>query len=451
MSDTDTDTTTTKTIQLGNRQQRFLAQSMILEEGGLPLLIRATGLAVSLAVLTFLVWASFSVLDEVAPATGEVVTQHPVQNVQHLEGGIIQQILVKEGEIVSQGDPLVRLDPAPIVPELKQYQARRQALALQIERQRAFLEDRAPGFAAAAPEYARLAADQSLLLEVQRSHMLSSAEVIRRQISQKEVQIKELTSQLEPLSRRRDLLDEEQSIQEKGLARGLVSQLSVLAIKREKIRATEEMTRIRGAIAQARSELEESKSRLLDGDEQRRHDAQKELSANLAEQAQVDEQIARLENRVSRLLIIAPVRGIIQEMGANTLKGVIPPGGLVAKIVPLGETLHAEIRVTTRDIGHVRVGQPVTIKVLTYDYARYGTIAGELQSISPDAFMDDKHQPYFKGLVRLSVSHLGARAGVNEVLPGMTVQADIHTGSKTLMAYLLKPIYASINEAFRER
>ncbi|MBF0214090.1 MAG: HlyD family type I secretion periplasmic adaptor subunit, partial [Magnetococcales bacterium] len=220
---------------------------------------------------------------------------------------------------------------------------------------------------------------------------------------------------------------------------------------RERMRAIEELTRIRGTIAQTRVEVQELQGRLHESDEQRRHEAQKELNTALAEQAQVDEQIARLENRVARLVITAPVRGVIQEMGTSTLKGVIPPGGLVAKIIPLGDTLDAEIRITTRDIGHVKVGQPVTIKVLTYDYARYGTIAGEMRSISPDAFMDDKQQPYFKGLVRLSAHHLGSRPGVNEILPGMTVQADIHTGSKTLMAYLLKPIYASINEAFRER
>ncbi|MBF0190332.1 MAG: HlyD family type I secretion periplasmic adaptor subunit [Magnetococcales bacterium] len=442
---------TPKTIQLGNRQQRFLAQSMILEEGGLPLLIRATGMAVSLAVVTFLVWASFSVLEEMAPASGEVVTQHPVHNVQHLEGGIVQQILVKEGSIVSQGDPLVRLDPAPILPELKQYQARRQALALMIERQRAFLEQRAPQFEQVAPESALLAKDQDNLLHSQRSHQASSEQVIRRQVAQKETQVKELTGQLDPLARRQKLLDEELEIQEKGLAKGLVSQLSVLATKREKIRTIEEMTRIRGTIAQTRIEVEELRSRLLETDEQRRHDAQKELNSALADQSQLDEQISRLKDRVTRLDITAPVRGVIQEMGPSTLKGVIPPGGLVAKIVPLGETLHAEIRITTRDIGHVKVGQPVTIKVTTYDYARYGTIAGELQSISADAFMDEKQQPYFKGLVQLSADHLGSRPGVNVILPGMTVQADIHTGSKTLMTYLLKPIYASVNEAFRER
>ncbi|MBF0417074.1 MAG: HlyD family type I secretion periplasmic adaptor subunit [Magnetococcales bacterium] len=440
-----------KTIPQGNRQQRFLAQSMILEEGGLPVLIRATGMAISLAVVTFLVWASFSVLEEMAPAPGEVMTHFPVQNVQHLEGGIIQQILVKEGSIVSQGDPLVRMDPAPIEPELKQYQARRQTLALLIERQRAFLEQRPPRFSQVAPEYAALAVDQENLLRSQRDYLASSEEVIRRQIAQRETQIRELQSQLDPLTRRKELLAEEQEIQEKGLAKGLVSQLSVLSTKREKMRVVEEIMRAQGTSTQTRVEIQELQSRLKESDEQRRHEAQKELNNALAEQAQVDEQIARLENRVARLVITAPVRGVIQEMGANTLKGVIPPGGLVAKIVPLDESLHAEIRITTRDIGHVKVGQAVTVKVLTYDYARYGTIPGVLQAVSPDAFMDEKKQPYFKGLVKLSKHYLGSHPGMNEILPGMTVQADIHTGSKTLMAYLLKPIYSSINEAFRER
>ncbi|NGZ06924.1 MAG: HlyD family type I secretion periplasmic adaptor subunit [Magnetococcales bacterium] len=440
-----------QTIQLGNRQQRFLAQSMILEEGGLPVLIRATGMAVSLAVVTFLVWASFSVLEEVAPATGEVVTQHAIQNIQHLEGGIVRQILVKEGQIVAANEPLIRLDAAPILPELKQLQARRHSLALLIERQRAFLEERAPNFDSPVPEYRMLAQDQSTLLDTQRAHQHSSEEVIRRQIAQKQVQIKEMNTQLTPLSHRLGLLNEELTIQEQGLAKGLVSQLAVLATKREKSRAVEEITRLRGSIAQTRAEVEELQERLKEGEEQRRHEARKELNNALAEQLQIDEQIVRLDNRIQRLEITTPVRGIIQELGVNTVQGVIPPGGVVARIVPVGETLDAEIRITTRDIGHIKVGQPVTIKVLTYDYARYGTIQGELRSISPDAFLDEKQQPYFKGLVRLATHYLGTRPGMNEILPGMTVQADIHTGSKTLMTYLLKPIYASINESFRER
>ncbi|MBF0164937.1 MAG: HlyD family type I secretion periplasmic adaptor subunit [Magnetococcales bacterium] len=440
-----------KNIPMGNRQQRFLAQSMILEEGGLPLVIRATGLSISMAVVVFLIWAAFSVLEEMAPAPGEVVTHNPVQNVQHLEGGIIQKILVKEGVIVDQGDPLILLDPAPIEPELKQYQARRQTLALLIERQRAFLEGRAPHFALVAPEYATLAGDQENLLNSQRDYQASSGEVILRQITQRETQIRELRGQLEPLERRKSLLEQEESIQERGLEKGLVSQLSVLSTKREKTRVIEEIKRNQGTIAQTRDDIQELRGRLKESEEQRRHEAQKELNNALSEQAQVDEQIARLENRVSRLVITAPVRGVIQEMGTSTLKGVIPPGGLVAKIIPLDGLLHADIRITTRDIGHVKVGQPVTVKVLTYDYARYGTISGELHAISPDAFMDEKKQPYFKGIVKLSKHYLGSRPGINEILPGMTVQADIHTGSKTLMAYLLKPIYSSINEAFRER
>lgn len=161
--------------------------------------------------------------------------------------------------------------------------------------------------------------------------------------------------------------------------------------------------------------------------------------------------MAKLEDRANRLEIRAPVRGIVKGLQAHTIGGVIAPGALVLEIVPMDEELVVEARVATTHVGHVEVGQPVTVKVLTYDFARYGGIPGRLRSVSASTFVAEDETPYYKAVIALDRNYVGGDPNRNLVLPGMTVQADIKTGRKTLLQYLLKPVYSSIDEAFQER
>jgi membrane fusion protein, adhesin transport system len=135
----------------------------------------------------------------------------------------------------------------------------------------------------------------------------------------------------------------------------------------------------------------------------------------------------------------------------HTVGGVIPPGAIITEIVPLDKELVVEAKIQPRDVGHVRIGQPVTVKVTTYDFSRYGGITGELKDVSASTFLDEQGEPYYKGIVELDRNYVGKDPMHNRVMPGMTVQADIKTGKKTLFSYLLKPVYSSVSTAFRER
>jgi len=175
------------------------------------------------------------------------------------------------------------------------------------------------------------------------------------------------------------------------------------------------------------------------------------MGAVTAELAQVREAVAKRDDRANRLEIRAPVRGIVKELQAHTIGGVIAPGALVLEVVPMDKELIVEARVATTDVGHIEIGQPVTVKVLTYNYARYGGIPGRLRSASASTFVAEDETPYYKAVVELDRNYVGGNPDRNLVLPGMTMQANIKTGRKTLLQYLLKPAYSSINEAFRER
>ena len=177
-----------------------------------------------------------------------------------------------------------------------------------------------------------------------------------------------------------------------------------------------------------------------------------ELDVVTAEIAQVRELIHRLEDRVTRLKIIAPVHGFVKDIKVRSEGGVIAPGGILMDIVPIDDELRIETRISTKDVGHVNLGQNVTIKVTSFDFARYGSVNGVLENISATTYIDEKDgTPYYKGIVKLDVPYVGSEPSENRILPGMTVQADILTGNKTLFQYLLKPIYVSLQQSFRER
>ena len=161
--------------------------------------------------------------------------------------------------------------------------------------------------------------------------------------------------------------------------------------------------------------------------------------------------IARLRDRVNRHNIKSPVRGVVKGLAVNTIGGVVPSGGVIAEIVPLEEDLIVEARLSPADIGHLDIGQLAAIKVQTFDFARFGSIQGTLENISATTFKDQDGSVYYKGIIKLNQSHVGSDPNSNLILPGMTVDVDVTTGDRTLLRYLLRPVYESLDRAFGER
>ena len=161
--------------------------------------------------------------------------------------------------------------------------------------------------------------------------------------------------------------------------------------------------------------------------------------------------MVKFGDRVDRLKVRAPAHGLVTGLTVNTINSVIEPGKVLMEIVPVDKKLIVESRVTTEDIGHVHVGQKATVKVGSYDPQRFGTITGQVDKISPSTFLDEEQKPYYKAVIELEKQYLGAIPNTFKLLPGMTVQADIRTGEKTVLDYLLKPIYRGFQNAFQER
>ena len=438
-------------FKIGSRQTRYLAQSVVLEEAGSSTLIRAGMVTVGLVIIAFVFWSYITEVDEVSISFGEVIPSSKIQTIQHLEGGIVSEILVTEGQIVEAGDVLVRLDPAAAYSERAQMQARRAGLLLKAERLRAFGTGREPDFSIVGKEYANLIDDQETIYNVQTGSQASRREVLVNQIEQTRTELDVLDEQENTLRKHLSIVQDELKMREKLYKQGLTSKVVYLDLKREANQSRGDVNKVVQERLKALEAHDEAKNRLTQDVAKDKEQALQEMGTVTSELAQVREAIAKLEDRVKRLEVSAPVRGIVKGLQATTIGGVLAPGATITEIVPLDKELIVETKITTKDVGHMRVGQPVTVKITSFDFARYGGITGELTSISATTFMNEKEEPYYKGEITLDRSYVGYDPESNRIMPGMTVQADVTTGKKTLLQYLLKPVYSSVNEAFRER
>ncbi len=443
--------TGTVLVKQSSRQIRHLAQAIQLEESGTAPLIRFTMLVTSIACLLFVLWAALTKVDEIAAADGQVIPSGSVVTVQHLEGGLIEKILVKEGELVDKGQPLVRLSAAAALSDLEQARAREAALLIKAERLRAFTEGRKPDFSTVGPGYERLIADNTAIYQTQVQAAQTERAVLESQVAQKRSDLDLLEQQRKTLEDQVEALSEELKMRENLVAQHLVTRVQYLDTKREQARMRGELSKTLGQTLTARDALGEAQDRLLDNTSTLHKQSMDDLSTVIGELAQVQESIGRLEDRVNRLEVVSPARGYVKGMAVHNVGAVIQPGGLVCDIVPVGRELKIDAKVSTRDIGHLRPGQRVKVKVGTYDYARYGAIMGTLERLSASSFLDEKGNPYFKATITLDKDYVGPVAGVYPVTPGMTVTADIITGEKTLLQYMLKPIYTQMTSSFHER
>lgn len=438
-------------VKMSSRQARHLAQAVVLEESGTSPLVRFTMLVSGMATLAFIIWSALTHIPEVAMAEGQVIPSGSVQTVQHLEGGIVQEILARDGQLVEAGEPLIRLNPAQALADLDQTRAREATLLIRAERLRAFAAGRQPDFRFVGNSYERLTADNLEIFNTQVQSRDSGRSVILSQIDQKRSDIRLLESQQKALKEQIDVLGEVVKMREELLDKGLVSRVLFLDNKRELARIQGELARIIGQAVTARESLAEAEGRLVDSQSTLTRQTMDELGTVVSELAQVQESLTRLEDRARRVEVISPVRGLVKGMAVKNAGTVIQPGGLVCEVVPVDTEMKVDAKVTTRDIGHLRVGQPVKVKVTTYDFARYGAVTGRLTTLSASSFLDEKGQPYFKAIVALDAGYVGDVPGKFAITPGMTVQAEIVTGDKTLLQYILKPIFTQFQQSFHER
>jgi HlyD family type I secretion membrane fusion protein len=416
-----------------------LSEALSLESSQVPPNLRRW-LAGGTAILagSILVSALIPVQNYVV-ASGELEPAGEIQKVQHLEGGVIRAVPVKEGQRVKRGDVLVQLDEGELGTRAEQTATRITNLTLE-QRQ------------------LRQALGQTAMNSTVPTPTKPSPDVIRAFKDAQDARTQEIARQIRLASqriatlqaKRREYLDEVALLKKQTQAYesldqvGAIPHTTVLEAER-RIQSTEtQLAELDGTIQEASITLAEMRAKL-------RLDVYEQLAKVTSEKAELQSVLRRESSEVERLQVRSPVDGIVKSFNVRVVGGVVAPGSVVAEVVPVGEQMMAFTRVAPKDIGKVALGQKVELKVQAYDYARFGTIPGRVESISAGTFQDEKTgEPYYKVRVQLDQLYAGKKKDQNLLVPGMTLTADILTDRTSLLWYLLSPIRRGFGDALRQ-
>ncbi|MEO5375870.1 MAG: HlyD family type I secretion periplasmic adaptor subunit [Alphaproteobacteria bacterium] len=409
-------------------------------------------LAIGAALLALLVWAGFATLERVASGQGRVIPSSQVQIMQSLEGGIVGEILAREGQMVHKGDPLLIIDDTQALSKYKEDRARYLGLLAMRTRLEAEVVGRTEvtfpeEVVAEAP---KLVATERDLLRAHVDSLASSIAVFTSQFQQRQQEVRELEARISQLERSRKLSAEEARIMEPLVEKGLASRLKLIQIKRQANEVDGTLASSRQAIIRARLAVEESQRKIGERQGEVRSSAQGKLSEVGNELAALSEALKSTRDRLRRTAMNAPVDGTIKQLYVNTVGGVIKPGQDVIAIVPREDSLLIEARLKPNDIAFIHPSQHAKVRISAYDYAVYGSLNATLEHISADSIIDEKGESYFK--VNLRTEGALTKAGeILPIIPGMTAEVDIIVGRRTVLDYLLKPIFRAQEKAMRER
>jgi len=397
-------------------------------------------------------WANQTELDEVTRGEGKVIPSSKIQIIQNLEGGILSEVLVSEGELVEKGDVLLRIDDTRfsstfLETKLKYWELLARASRLEAEAQGKELvlpeelETERPSLAAA---------ERSLYLTRQRE-LQSSIDVLEQQARQRQQEMAETQAKLNKLRTSYELSNEELKMSEPLVGVGVISEVEILRLKRTVNDLRGEMETTRLALPRIRSGLSEVRQKIEDAKVRFQSEAASQLSEVQAELGRTQTTITSAKDRVSRTQVRAPVRGKINRLMINTVGGVIQPGEDIVEIVPVDDSLLIEAHIRPSDIAFLRPGQNAMIKFTAYDFSIYGGLPATLERISADTITNEEDESFYLIYLRTEKNYIDSSKGPLEIIPGMTVTVDILTGKKSVLDYLLKPILKAKNEALRER
>lgn len=368
---------------------------------------------VLLVLAAFFSWAWWAELDEVTRAPGTVIASSRTQVVQTQDGGVLEALLVKEGDIVTPGQLLARIDRTRAEANYLEARAEVASLSATSARLRAELLDTDITFTPLLADYAEIRKSQQALLESSRQA---------------------LAEELRWLEQMQALAEEEMAMNEPLVESGDVSRSELLRLERQ-------VAELGSSISAARNE--------------RRQENQSRLSETVQQLESARQTLAQRSSVLAQTEIYSPMRGVVKDIAITTLGGVYRAGDEVMEIVPLEDNLLIEAKVTPRDIGFLSTGYPATIKIDAYDYTIYGDLSGELVFISADTITDEQSQdqaPYYRIRVRTDGRTFSAAPAQQlDIQPGMTATVEIKTGQRTVLEYLTKPVIKTLSESLGER
>lgn len=400
-------------------------------------------------VLLLVLWACFAHVEEVTRGDGKVIPSKQLQVVQSLDGGVVSEILVQEGQVVEAGQLLLKIDETRATSGVRESAAQGFALRARGARLRALAEGGAfQPPASSNPEERRIVDEERTLYETRRSELATMIAINQQQLQQRQQELSEMRARKASAERGLDLGQQELNKTRPLLATGAVSEVDILRLEREVSRSRGEIEQSTAQIARVQAAIGEAQRKIQETELTFRNDARKDMADVMGKLNALNEGAVALADKVDKSQVKSPVRGRVQRLLANTVGGVVQPGKDIVEVVPLDDQLILEAKVQPRDIAFIHPGQDATVKFTAYDFSIYGGLAAKVENISPDTVVDEKGNAFYLVRVRTTQANFSEKL---PVIPGMTAEVDILTGRKTVMSYLLKPVLKAKAYALRER
>ncbi|HEX5624148.1 MAG TPA: HlyD family type I secretion periplasmic adaptor subunit [Sulfuricurvum sp.] len=405
-----------------------------------------------ITVASLLLWAAFAPIDELVRGGGKVIPGGENQMIQHLEGGIVSEIMVKEGQKVKADDVLLKVDNVKSSANYESSQYKWAELRARIVRLRAEAMGNAfsptPNDMTKIPR--QIMEERSLYISNQ-DRLRSQIQGLRDQYAQKQNEKIEIEGRIVEQKRALSLIKEEVSMSEPMVAQGIKPKIEFLKLQREMSNLSEQYNALKASIPRINAAMSQINSKIRETQSEFRMKAQQELNEAETEYSRVNVESSALADQVTRTAIKSPINGIVQKLYVNTVGGVIKPGDNLIEIVPTEGGLLIEAKIKPSDIAFIYPGQKAVVKVTAYDFSIYGSLDGKVVTISPDTVIDKNDNVYYIVKIQTNQKYLGSNDKPLKIIPGMMVNVDIVTGEKTILEYILKPILKAKQYTFTER
>lgn len=404
-------------------------------------------------VISLIVWSAYGELDVVSFAPGEVVPSSRVKTIQHLEGGIIREILVKEGEKVKNGQSLVILESTSSNADVAEQTIHLKSLEITIMRLNAEIKGDKnlvipEEIKKSAPDLARNAVS---MFQTRQNRVENQIRVQKELINQYKFQIEEIEARLAGNTSVRNFLEEQVGISQKLLQHNLSNRMNHLDLLKQLADIKGQQRVDQASLKKIAASIKEAESRLALVRNTFIEEAQDELREVQRTAQMIYERLNKNEDSLRRTILRSPVDGTVKSLMFVTIGGIVPPGGAVAEVVPIDDRLIIEARLSVGDIGYVHTGQPVNVRLSSADGARFGHINGEVIHISPDSTILDEGPPFYKIKITTEQDYFGKPEKPYNLFPGMLMQCSIITDKRTVIEYILSPFLLSFETALHER
>ena len=404
-------------------------------------------------IVWLITWAYFAEIDALTRGQGKVIPSHQVQIIQNLEGGIVSEILVEEGDNVKKGDVLVKIDATGFLSNYEESRLRYNELEAKTIRLLAESTDKPFRVSKKIRKKSpKLIKYEESLYKTNKAQLNNNIQIYTRRLKQKRNELKEARSKLLELKNNYKLISKEVELNRPLVKSGIISEVEFLQLQREKNNIKSDMRAVELSIPRLKSIIEEQKDNIKEVKYKFHNAAKEAFNEARAEMSRIESSNIAREDKVKRTFVRSPVNGTIKQILINTIGGVVKPGMDIIEIVPTQDNLIVEAKVRPADIAFLYPGQKAIVKFSAYDFAIYGSLTGVITHISADTIVDDvDKKSYYQVRIKTDKNYLGNENKKLDIIVGMTVTVDIVTGKKTVLDYILKPILRARENVWSER